>query len=238
MISICIATYNGEQYIRQQINSILEQLSMEDEIIVSDDGSTDGTIDVINSLNDTRIKVYHANCHSPVFNFENAIKQASGDYIFLADQDDVWCKEKVKTIIPRLEEYDLVFSNAVVVDKNLNVTRNVIYDNKPRYDISGTLYRNSFIGCTMAFRKEMKEVILPFPKKLPMHDIWIALSVQMFGKVYYIDEGLILYRRHGDNLTDDKISDFSYLYRIEYRLYLIWQMAKRYIKLKCSVMSK
>ncbi|MDE5758415.1 MAG: glycosyltransferase, partial [Allobaculum sp.] len=91
MISVCIATYNGERYIETQIRSILDQLNEDDEIIISDDSSTDRTLDIIRSLNDSRIKLFAGNkFHSRTFNFENALKQATGDFIFLSDQDDIW----------------------------------------------------------------------------------------------------------------------------------------------------
>ena len=90
-ISVCIATYNGAKYIEEQVQSILYQLSEKDEIINSDDGSKDNTLAIIKSLNDARIKVIHNTLkHGLVSNFENAIKHADGDYIFLSDQDDIW----------------------------------------------------------------------------------------------------------------------------------------------------
>ena len=96
MISVCIATYNGERFIREQIDSILRQLSSDDEIIVSDDGSTDDTISIINSIDDKRIRIIEGpRKHSPTHNFECAMKEAKGYYIFLADQDDVWKPNKV-----------------------------------------------------------------------------------------------------------------------------------------------
>ena len=95
MISVCIATYNGEKYLREQLDSILPQLAESDEVIVSDDGSTDGTIDLITSLNDPRIKIVsNSGRKGYVGNFENALKHTTGDYIFLSDQDDIWYPNK------------------------------------------------------------------------------------------------------------------------------------------------
>lgn len=96
MISVCVATYNGEMYIRQQLQSILCQLADSDEVIISDDGSTDGTLTVIREINDKRIRLIDGpRRQSPTLNFENALRQAKGDHIFLSDQDDVWKPEKV-----------------------------------------------------------------------------------------------------------------------------------------------
>ena len=94
-ISVCIATYNGGAFIKDQIYSILLQLSQNDEIIISDDGSRDSTLNILFSFNDSRIKIYkNGGKHGVVSNFENAIKHATGDYIFLCDQDDVWMPGK------------------------------------------------------------------------------------------------------------------------------------------------
>jgi len=119
MISVCIATYNGEKYIREQLDSILYQLSMEDEIVIPDDGSTDKTIEIIKGINDPRIKIFYhqteknnylgtlKTCFLVGRNAHNALKHASGDYIFWADQDDVWLEGKVATFMQHLKKYDL-----------------------------------------------------------------------------------------------------------------------------------
>ena len=121
MISVCIATYNGEKYIKAQLESILAQIGQDDEIIVSDDNSTDNTISEIESLNDNRIKVkknrktIKKESQHKVFqlmdkirlNFENALVEAKGDYIFLADQDDIWKEDKVKSILKMLEDLEI-----------------------------------------------------------------------------------------------------------------------------------
>lgn len=108
MISVCMASYNGAIFIKQQAVSILNQLGLEDELIISDDGSKDNTLEILASLNDSRIKIYHHSApHGVVSNFENAIKHASGDYIFLSDQDDIWLSNKKEKCLSCLQEYDL-----------------------------------------------------------------------------------------------------------------------------------
>ena len=117
MISVCIPTYNGGKFIRQQLGSILSQLSNDDEIIISDDSSTDNTLEIINSFNDKRIKVLENNTfHSPIYNLENALKQAGGDYIFLSDQDDEWMLNKISVVMEHLKSANLVVHDAQVVD--------------------------------------------------------------------------------------------------------------------------
>ena len=114
MISVCMATYNGEKYIREQVESILCQLGPEDEIVISDDGSKDHTIQMVDSL-DKRIKVFlNEGKHGVVPNFENALKHSSGDYIFFSDQDDIWSPDKVERCLHALEDSDLVVHNSRV----------------------------------------------------------------------------------------------------------------------------
>lgn len=122
MISVCIATYNGEKYIGEQIASILKQLNANDEVIISDDGSTDATLSIIKTFQDPRIRVIPGpQKHSPTQNFENVLHHAQGDYIFLSDQDDVWKTNKVATCMKWLQKYDCVISNAEVTDEHLNI---------------------------------------------------------------------------------------------------------------------
>ena len=129
MISVCIATYNGEKYIMDQVSSILPQLSEEDEIIVSDDGSSDKTLEILDSFSDSRIKVFtHIKEANPFFkgaksiyatsNFENALSKCNGDIIFLSDQDDVWYPDKVKTCLDLMNKY-VCHSTYIQHSKNL-----------------------------------------------------------------------------------------------------------------------
>ena len=139
MISVCMATYNGGKHIREQIESILPQLSLNDEIIISDDGSNDETVKIINSFNDKRIKLFfnqrkkefnsrHALVTS---NFENALKNAQGDIIFLSDQDDVWRDDKVKIYVDSLKDYHVVMSNYDVIDSNGVIKEKQYYKSNP-----------------------------------------------------------------------------------------------------------
>ena len=103
MISVCIATYNGEKYIKEQLDSIIPQLGHEDEIVISDDGSSDSTLDIINSINDERIRItVNQGKHGVNSNFNNALLHAKGDFIFLADQDDIWLSGKVAECLKAL----------------------------------------------------------------------------------------------------------------------------------------
>src|ERR1035437_4235872 len=119
MISVCIASYNGEKYIRQQLDSILSQLTVKDEIVISDDSSSDRTTEIIKGYKDSRIKLFEkCTFKSPIFNLENALKKAKGDFIFLADQDDIWLSYKISHTIKQLKSFDLVVCNGFIVDQD------------------------------------------------------------------------------------------------------------------------
>ena len=119
MISVCMATFNGEKYIKEQIESILSQISLSDELVISDDKSTDNTLDIIRDFNDPRIKLYiHEKDHGFVRNFENALTKSNGDIIFLSDQDDIWMPDKVNTTLRVLGNCDFTFSDCVTINEN------------------------------------------------------------------------------------------------------------------------
>ena len=232
MISVCVATYNGEKFIREQIDSILCQLSSDDEIIVSDDGSTDGTIVIINCIGDKRIRIIEGpRKHSPTFNFENALKEAKGDYIFLADQDDVWKTNKVEVCMKWLQKYDCVVSDAQVTDSNLNPLYPSLYAimQVRQGHIYNTVWKNGYTGCCMAFRRNILEASLPFPKDIPMHDIWIGNVAAYKYNVKFIQDKLILFRRHKESIScNGKGSKYSIWQQMKFRWSIIKNIANLY----------
>ena len=234
MISVCVATYNGEKFIREQIDSILCQLSSDDEIIVSDDGSTDGTIVIINCIGDKRIRIIEGpRKHSPTFNFENALKEAKGNYIFLADQDDVWKTNKVEVCMKWLQKYDCVVSDAEVTDSNLNPLYPSLYAimQVRQGHIYNTVWKNGYTGCCMAFRRNILEASLPFPKDIPMHDIWIGNVAAYKYNVKFIPDKLILFRRHKETIScNGKGSKYSIWQQMKFRWNIIKNIANLYIQ--------
>ena len=198
MNSVCVATYNGEKYIAEQLRSILAQLPPEDEVIVSDDGSTDQTLAVIETLNDPRIRMVHNGTHYFRDNFENALRQAKGDIIFLSDQDDVWLPGKYERCLKELQDTDLVCTNSRLTDANLNV---VVEDFFSIYHSGPGVFKNSinntYYGACMAFHRSLLQYAMPFPQTHEIgHDIWLGLVAEMTGKVRFIDTPYLLYRRH------------------------------------------
>lgn len=242
-ISVCMASYNGAEFIIDQVSSILNQLSDNDELIISDDGSTDGTLELISSFNDNRIVVlnHHKSDIRIVYphylvssNFENALSYAKGDIIFLSDQDDIWLAGKVKVCIQNLKEYSLVMTNCSIVDTNNNIVSNSFFDSIiiPRGVFKNVIFPK-YHGCCMAFRREILDLALPFPKKLILHDSWIGILAETFGSVKFIENNLVLYRRHLNNSSfAEGKSNNSFFFKIQYRIIFLLQIIKRMIVAK------
>lgn len=235
MISVCMATYNGAKYIEEQIDSILPQLSENDELIISDDGSTDGTLDIINSYSDKRIKLYRFirnkhNKHPSILigeNFQNALNMSKGDYIFISDQDDIWASSKISIFKDLLQKYDLVTSNGFEFFPD--GTGSSIYNyNNPFKNLF--LLKRGYYGCCLGFRRTMLKYILPFPNNLPNYDHWIGFICELNGKVFYYDKILIQHRLHYDNAGLS--TKFSISYKIRYRLMFFYRILYRTIKMK------
>lgn len=205
-ISVAMAVYNGELYLKEQIDSILVQLERTDELVISYNESTDNTLAILNEYaeNDPRIKVFECSEKGVIANFENAIKNCSNDIVFLSDQDDVWVKNKVNVMLSNFDndEIGCVIHRPEFVDSELkpievpDVEENVKYI-KP----VNILVKNEAQGSCMAFRTSYKDKILPIPRDLPMHDSWIALVISNVAKVKLIPDKLILYRQHGNNVS-------------------------------------
>jgi glycosyltransferase involved in cell wall biosynthesis len=240
MISVCIPTYNGEAYIKDQIESIIVQLSENDEIIISDDNSIDDTIDIIKSFGDNRIHIYthkkitnpykgtYKNIYCVSMNIENALKHAKGDYIFLADQDDIWLPNKVEYILSVLNNRSikLILHDNIVIDNNGQIMSKSYFEiYKPSNKFFNLIFRCAYQGCCMAFTKDIKEIAIPFPKNPISHDHWIAFCA-IFSKkeIEIIRYPLILYRRHGNNVSPsaEKRSPNSLFFKISYRLLLLY----------------
>ena len=234
MVSVCMATYNGERYLREQVGSILRELGEGDELVISDDGSTDSTLDIIESFGDERIKIFRNEGHHGVNgNFENAISKSTGDYIFLSDQDDVWIEGKVKECLEALEDSDLVLHDAMISDKDLISQNKTLFSElKIKKGFGANFIRNRFTGCCMAFRREILHYVLPFPKKVSFyHDSWTGLLVLLKGKVTIIDVPLIKFRRHqSTNSSAGSLSRRGIGKRVAERLSLGQNLIKRIIR--------
>lgn len=232
MISVCIATYNSSKYILEQIDSILPQLGKDDEIIISDDGSKDDTIQKIKSIGDDRIHI-HSNegVHGYTPNFENALKHAVGDYIFLSDHDDKWMSNKVEVCMRWLRDYDYVVSDAIVTNEKFDTLYPSYFEHRVVYSSWwGNLFRFGYLGCLHAFKREILKKGIPFPTnyKYSTHDNWLFMIGISFFRVKVINQPLIYYRRHSDTASDGGNNEHKPLtFRIAYRLYILRHLAAR-----------
>ena len=197
MISICMATYNGQKYIKEQIDSILCQLAENDELVISDDHSNDTTKDIILSYDDKRIKFFENELRKGVtHNFENALNKSKGDIIMFSDQDDVWLPNKIKELSAFLMEnhYDVVTCNCALTDSDMNITREEYYTDESPVDRSvwGNFKKDLWLGACMAFKRDILKDVLPIPPKLAAHDMWIARYSQLHYKCGYYPKVLQL----------------------------------------------
>lgn len=193
-----MATYNGERYLEQQLRSILTQLGDADEVVVSDDTSTDATLDIIRAQNDPRVTILaNGRFKSPIYNMENALRHARGAFIFLSDQDDVWLDQKVSRMLEALKTCELAVCDCRVVDERLALLHPSFFDwIGARAGFFRTLWKTPYVGNCMAIRRSLLDEVLPFPSGLPMHDWWIALVAEIRKSVCLVREPLVLFRRH------------------------------------------
>ena len=241
MISVCIASYNGEKYIGKQIESIVEQLGGDDELIVSDDGSTDATREVVASFADSRIKLIDHSSHRPkrvkyafeyvTHNFDYALRHTRGDLIFLADQDDVWHSDKIHDTIDafRREGCLLMLHDCRLIDNVGEVINDSYFrSNKSARGIVRNIIKCSYLGCCMAFDRRLLGKALPMPDASVPHDIWLGLLAEYYGKVYFHHDTLIDYRRHDTNTSSAaNVSQFSLVDKVAYRAAIVSSLLKR-----------
>ena len=216
-ISVALAYYNGGKYIEKQVYSILGQLGDEDELIISIDDAADGSMELLERLadQDGKIRLLTGPGQGVVKNFEHAIAACRGDIIFLSDQDDIWKKNKVERVMRAFQEndVDVILHNAELMDGD-----EVIQCGATMFDYRGSrtglfknFVKNSYVGCCMAFRSRIRDVILPIPEEMYMHDYWIGTIGEKMGGCGLLKECLIQYRRHEDNVTDLTHGSLSFM---------------------------
>ena len=229
--SVAMATYNGGAYIREQLDSVRAQLAPDDEIIVSDDGSTDDTRAIVETLaaEDPRIRLTDGPKQGLIRNFEHALSLCTGEIVFLCDQDDVWLPGKAEACTAALTQPGvwLVLHDAHITDgEGVRLHDSFFAWRGVRGGVVPNYLKNSFIGCCMAFRRELLDAALPFPEGIPMHDQWLGMLAMKRGKVVFLREPLLDYRRHGGNASADRHGTVSSMIRNRYRLWRALQTRK------------
>ena len=223
-IDILMATYNGEKYLEEQIDSILGQTYKNIRLIISDDCSTDNTKNILKKYQEKEnIEIYYQKENlGYVKNFEFLLQKVENEIYMLSDQDDVWMSNKVEDTLKKLEEdnADLVFTDLEIVDENLNTIDKSFNRKMDKFrKIEKTLGKKSFeylynniTGCTIMSKKEWINKILPIPKnsKYVIHDSWIGLIISLKGKISYLDKPTIKYRQHGDNQVGTERTSHKY----------------------------
>ena len=221
-IDVLLATYNGEKYLAEQIESILNQTYKNIRILISDDCSKDNTREIIKEYQkkDSRIHAYfQENNLGYIKNFEFLIKQVESNMFMLSDQDDVWLPEKIEKSaeLMKRENADLVFGDLEIVDQNLKTINPSFNEymllkrkiNKCIKNYKVNYLYNCVTGCTTLIKSKWIEKILPIPSnsKYVAHDYWIGIMIALEGKLAYVEKPYIKYRQHGNNqIGTDKIS--------------------------------
>jgi glycosyltransferase involved in cell wall biosynthesis len=227
-----MATFNGARYVREQVETILEQLEPGDELVVSDDSSEDDTVEIVRSFRDDRIRILESNAfRSALRNFEHAVRNARGEVIVLADQDDVWLPNKLPLVrdlfAGETARPYLVVLDARIVDEE----ERVLYPSvQARLDagpgLVKNIWANRYLGCCMAFSRDLLDVALPFPDGVDMHDIWLGQLCERIGTTAFIPVTTMLYRRHDDTATGFELR-FQPVQQVRRRAVLVWELARR-----------
>ncbi|GKV82504.1 hypothetical protein PEC106664_32780 [Pectobacterium carotovorum subsp. carotovorum] len=215
-IDIAMATYNGEKYIVEQINSIINQTVENWTLYISDDASRDNTVALIKELAlvDDRIILINEERQGGVLgNFNKVLEATKADYVFLADQDDVWPKNRVELLLSEIQKKDkntdgpmMIYSDLELVDENLNTIAESFYNSckiKPLENIDpiNLLWKCSVYGCTTVFNRALLKKCLPIPSGITMHDNWLALNAATENGLFYFDQTTIKYRQHDNNVV-------------------------------------
>jgi len=207
-----MATYNGSRFVADQLTSILDQLDEDDEVIVVDDASTDGTREVVEGLGDPRVKLYvHPLNRGYAAAFESALRRATGAHLVLSDQDDVWPAGRLAVMQRALESSSVVAGNVRVLGSGApfsgpwgQASWRLPKDPTKRGRILAALAMSNvpYFGSAMALRAEFAPVVLPYPasaRELP--DAWIAINALLRGSLAHLDDDVVLRRVHGGNAS-------------------------------------
>jgi len=211
LVSIAMCTYNGERFIKEQLDSILNQTHKNLEIIITDDCSTDHTIKIIKNYQclDNRIKLYQNETNLGFSkNFEKAISICNGEYIALSDQDDIWKKHKITKFLLEIKNHVLIYSDAILIDEYTKELQQNLIEPHNRL-VSGkcnkSFLQNNFIsGNTLLFKRELIKYILPIPHNISHHDIWIAFVASTYNSIIFTQESMTYYRRYEEQVTHQK----------------------------------
>lgn len=230
-VSVAMAVWNGEKYIRSQIDSILEMLDEKDEIVISYEKSDDTTLDIIQEYARAHqnIKIVYDKGSSVEENFNNAVKHCSGKYIFLADQDDIWIENKIDKMVSLFEsdnDIKVIICDGFISDETLNIKGSLFEELSTTANPLRNFIKGTYLGCQMAFSSDIKNKIWPVKVNPPLpHDLWLGVKGAQYGKVVLLPEKLIIHRIHAANYSNT--SKMSMWGVIKNRLIFINEIIKR-----------
>lgn len=213
-VHIVMATYNGEKYVREQMDSLLAQTHKQLTIEVCDDGSTDGTVAIIREYEarDERVRL-HVNTQNLgyVKNFLEGVKRCPAPYVMLCDQDDIWQEDKVEQTLLAMQEAEkempekpvLVFTDAECFDSETNEMSGFFHETShldvKKVDTAHLFMENKCIGCTMMMNRAVLPYLEELPEEIRVHDWWLALICSHFGAIRYVPKATLRYRQHEGN---------------------------------------
>jgi glycosyltransferase involved in cell wall biosynthesis len=212
-ISVVMATYNGERYLKEQIDSILSQTLSPQEFIVCDDCSTDGTVAILEQYQRKQLLTYVVNERQLglIGNFKKAVSLAAeNNCVALSDQDDIWLPDKLRSSAAVLEHMDnnfpcLVHTDLTLVDVQNRVLNDSFKDELAqtgyRHNLETLLFANFVTGCTVLMNTKLRRAFPDMPDGIKFHDAWIALFASVFGSIDEIYISMVRYRKHGNNLS-------------------------------------
>lgn len=232
IVSVALASCNGERWIAEQIGSILAQLGPNDEVVVADASSTDGTLSIVASFADPRIRILRDLPRGDIpGTFEHALRACRGEYLFLSDQDDVWLPGKVEQCLESLASSgaELLLHDARIVDtEGREITSSFLEWNGFSPGFLSNLWRPGYMGCALCFRRSLLERALPFPPRIPMHDWWLGLLAELGHGVFVLRRPYILHRLHGANATfQPRTSRHTLSQRLRMRVLILSQILRR-----------
>lgn len=229
-VSIAMAVYNGEKYMSKQIESILPMLGENDELVISVDDSKDQSLAIAEKfqIKDQRIKVIkHGSATGYQDNFTNAVKACGGEYIFFADQDDIWINDKIKKVMEKFvyNEYDVVITNVALINEKGELLK---YLPTPSKNPVRNYVKCTYWGCAMAVKRDFVEKVLPFPNRHYIgHDVFLGIYAGIKGKIGVLDEVCVLHRIHGENNSKNRMRLDKI---VENRIFIIIDLIKRILR--------
>lgn len=202
-----MAVFNGRAHLPAQVQSVVAQLEPDDELLIVDDASTDDGLDWLRTSKPANVSIIvNPRNLGVIASFERGLALARGEFVFLCDQDDVWLPGKRAAFVAAFQREPralVVISDCEVIDAQGEPIAPSFMALRGgfRSGVLATLWRNRFIGCAMAVRRSLLRIALPFPDRIPMHDMWLGVLAGLFGRVVYLPQPYLRYRRHASNLT-------------------------------------